>query len=272
MRAQVSALNVCGRELYVGTSWGCIVVADASSMRPITVFRPYQDEVRAILTLWPPPPDGSLSVDHDRKGNHTATNINNNSSNSSRNVTSVKSNEAASDIFNCNSSFKISESALSSNSSVSKHTSVSSKNESITCDNQSCSSSQTQQILSPTSQKSFSNVSNKSMSSFSLSSSSVTSSTSSTNIHHQQQHSSTIAANTFSSVEASEIDYSEVTDDDGDDIFSSCNSGASPLVATIGKGYRNLLARYAPMPKAAQPDANSRAIYCLLWRPDNWIN
>lgn len=38
-------------EIYIGTTWGCIVVAERESMRPITVFRPYQEEVCAILAL-----------------------------------------------------------------------------------------------------------------------------------------------------------------------------------------------------------------------------
>lgn len=40
-----------GRELYIGTTWGCLVVVEASSLRPITVFRPYEEEVRLILPL-----------------------------------------------------------------------------------------------------------------------------------------------------------------------------------------------------------------------------
>ena len=40
-----------GQELYIGTTWGCLVVVEASSLRPITVFRPYEDEVRLILPL-----------------------------------------------------------------------------------------------------------------------------------------------------------------------------------------------------------------------------
>lgn len=40
-----------GRELYIGTTWGCLIVAEASSLRPITVFRPYEDEIRVILPL-----------------------------------------------------------------------------------------------------------------------------------------------------------------------------------------------------------------------------
>lgn len=38
-------------EIYIGTTWGCIVVAERETMRPITVFRPYQEEVSAILAL-----------------------------------------------------------------------------------------------------------------------------------------------------------------------------------------------------------------------------
>ncbi|KAK7602731.1 hypothetical protein V9T40_006705 [Parthenolecanium corni] len=38
-------------EIYIGTTWGCIVVAECESMRPITVFRPYEEEVSAILAL-----------------------------------------------------------------------------------------------------------------------------------------------------------------------------------------------------------------------------
>jgi len=48
---QVTSLAVQGRELYIGTTWGCLIVAEASSLRPITVFRPYEDEVRLILPL-----------------------------------------------------------------------------------------------------------------------------------------------------------------------------------------------------------------------------
>ena len=49
--------------------------------------------------------------------------------------------------------------------------------------------------------------------------------------------------------------------------------GPPPLLATIGKGYRNLLGRYAPLPKSVQSDpAQQRSMYCLLWRAHNWIN
>jgi hypothetical protein len=50
-RCQVTSLTLQGQELYIGTTWGCLVVVEASSLRPITVFRPYEDEVRLILPL-----------------------------------------------------------------------------------------------------------------------------------------------------------------------------------------------------------------------------
>lgn len=47
----------------------------------------------------------------------------------------------------------------------------------------------------------------------------------------------------------------------------------TPLLATIGKGYRNLLGRYAPMPRSAHPEPVApRAMYCLLWRAHHWLN
>ncbi|KAI5703280.1 hypothetical protein M8J75_009878 [Diaphorina citri] len=44
----VCILDTC---LYIGTTWGCIVVAEKDSLRPITVFRPYEELVTAILPL-----------------------------------------------------------------------------------------------------------------------------------------------------------------------------------------------------------------------------
>ena len=44
-------MAVCGQELYVGTTWGCVIVAERASMRPITVFRPYEEHVRALVPL-----------------------------------------------------------------------------------------------------------------------------------------------------------------------------------------------------------------------------
>ncbi|XP_049858112.1 leucine-rich repeat serine/threonine-protein kinase 1 isoform X1 [Schistocerca gregaria] len=50
-KCQVTSLAILNSELYIGTTWGCIVVAELSTMRPITVFRPYEEEVRAIIPL-----------------------------------------------------------------------------------------------------------------------------------------------------------------------------------------------------------------------------
>lgn len=125
---QVSAVAVCGGEVYVGTTWGCVVVAEAESMRPITVFRPYEDEVRAIVPLPP---------------------------------TSV--------------------------------------------------------IVEP---------------------------------------------------ELGSGDVSDGSEGDAERLMNPV-----PLLATIGKGYRNLLGRYAPIPRSAQPEPGAqRAMYCLLWRAHHWLN
>lgn len=50
-RCQVTSLCVLGKELYIGTTWGCMVVAETWSLRPITVFRPYEGELSAILSF-----------------------------------------------------------------------------------------------------------------------------------------------------------------------------------------------------------------------------
>jgi hypothetical protein len=47
-------MTILKTELYIGTTWGCIVVAERSTMRPITVFRPFEEEVRAIVPLLHP--------------------------------------------------------------------------------------------------------------------------------------------------------------------------------------------------------------------------
>ncbi|KAF5301002.1 hypothetical protein FQR65_LT08985 [Abscondita terminalis] len=48
---QVTSMAVLNAELYIGTSWGCIIIAERSSLRPITIFRPFEEEVRAIVPL-----------------------------------------------------------------------------------------------------------------------------------------------------------------------------------------------------------------------------
>ncbi|XP_050691737.1 leucine-rich repeat serine/threonine-protein kinase 1-like isoform X4 [Eriocheir sinensis] len=124
---QVTAMAVCGSEVYVGTTWGCVVVAEAESMRPITVFRPYENEVRAIVPL----PPSLVVLDQGGSEDHL----------------------------------------------------------------------------------------------------------------------------------------------DGLGMDEDGVPSPTPLLATIGKGYRNLLGRYAPMPRSAQPEPTAqRAMYCLLWRAHHWLN
>jgi len=48
---QVSSLVVLNEELYIGTTWGCIIIAEKSTLRPITIFRPYEQEVKLIVPL-----------------------------------------------------------------------------------------------------------------------------------------------------------------------------------------------------------------------------
>uniref|UniRef100_A0A6A7FVB2 non-specific serine/threonine protein kinase n=2 Tax=Hirondellea gigas TaxID=1518452 RepID=A0A6A7FVB2_9CRUS len=251
---QVSAIGVCGREIYVGTSWGCIIVAEASSMRPITVFRPYEDEVRSILTLWPPPPDQQ----HKLPGQDKPASGCNKGDAARKDASKPVAKQTSCDISPKNNSSNNSSSNNKKDPSLASSLANSSSNNnrqdgSTASDSQQATSpsQQQQNILSPSSQKSFSNISNKSGSSFSLSSSSVTSSNSSSNI-------------TGAGQEWGAVDESE--DWDNEPIIG----GVTPMVATIGKGYRNLLARYAPMPKSAQHEA--RAVYCLLWRANSWTN
>lgn len=44
-------MAILNDELYIGTTWGCIIIAERSSLRPITIFRPYEEEVRCIIPL-----------------------------------------------------------------------------------------------------------------------------------------------------------------------------------------------------------------------------
>lgn len=48
---QVTSLAVLHDDLYIGTTWGCIIIAERSSLRPVTVFRPYEEDVRAIVPM-----------------------------------------------------------------------------------------------------------------------------------------------------------------------------------------------------------------------------
>jgi len=48
---KVTCLSVFKQEIYIGTTWGCVVVAECASLRPITVFRPFESDVVAIVPV-----------------------------------------------------------------------------------------------------------------------------------------------------------------------------------------------------------------------------
>lgn len=52
-KCQVTAMAVLSAELYIGTMWGCVIVADKETLRPITIFRPYHEDITAIVALNP---------------------------------------------------------------------------------------------------------------------------------------------------------------------------------------------------------------------------
>lgn len=50
-KCQVTAIAVLNSEIYIGTTWGCIIIAEKDTLRPITICRPFEDEVRSIIAL-----------------------------------------------------------------------------------------------------------------------------------------------------------------------------------------------------------------------------
>ena len=52
-KCQVSTLSVVEDLIYIGTCWGCLVVAETSSLRPVTVFRPYSSEIQSLSSFVP---------------------------------------------------------------------------------------------------------------------------------------------------------------------------------------------------------------------------
>lgn len=45
-KCQISALSILNNELYIGTTWGCLIIVEKNHLRPITVFRPFEEDVR----------------------------------------------------------------------------------------------------------------------------------------------------------------------------------------------------------------------------------
>jgi hypothetical protein len=52
-KCQVTALAGLNDEIYIGTTWGCVIIAEKATLSPVSVFRPFIDEVRAMIPLWP---------------------------------------------------------------------------------------------------------------------------------------------------------------------------------------------------------------------------
>lgn len=50
-KCQITTLAVVDDEVYIGTTWGCLIICEKSSLRPMTIFRPYDDDVRCIIPL-----------------------------------------------------------------------------------------------------------------------------------------------------------------------------------------------------------------------------
>lgn len=50
-RCQVTSMAALNGELFIGTTWGCIIIAEGKTMRPITIFRPFEEDVKIILPL-----------------------------------------------------------------------------------------------------------------------------------------------------------------------------------------------------------------------------
>lgn len=50
-KCQITTLAVVDDEVYIGTTWGCLIICEKISLRPMTIFRPYDDDVRCIIPL-----------------------------------------------------------------------------------------------------------------------------------------------------------------------------------------------------------------------------
>lgn len=48
---QVTCMSLMQEELFVCTTLGCVVVIESQSLRPVTVFRPHEHEIKAVLSF-----------------------------------------------------------------------------------------------------------------------------------------------------------------------------------------------------------------------------
>ena len=53
-KCQITAFETYMNHLYIGTTWGCIAVAECNSLRPVTVFRPFEGKVCQIISVRSP--------------------------------------------------------------------------------------------------------------------------------------------------------------------------------------------------------------------------
>lgn len=51
-KCQVTSVSLFDSCVYIGTAWGCVVVAERNTLYPITVFRPFEEEVKFIIPLF----------------------------------------------------------------------------------------------------------------------------------------------------------------------------------------------------------------------------
>lgn len=50
-KCQISSMAVLNNELYIGTTWGCLIIVERTTLRPITVFRPFEESVSVLFFL-----------------------------------------------------------------------------------------------------------------------------------------------------------------------------------------------------------------------------
>lgn len=52
-KCQIKSIAIMDDELYIGTTLGSLIIVEGSTMRPITVFRPFEEEIRLIIPVDP---------------------------------------------------------------------------------------------------------------------------------------------------------------------------------------------------------------------------
>ena len=70
-RCQIASMVVQDNKLYIGTSWGCLIVAEAIAMRPVTVFRPFSEEIQAIVAIKEPMIENTATTSSKKNGGDT---------------------------------------------------------------------------------------------------------------------------------------------------------------------------------------------------------